>query len=50
MTVYDEIVAEAQEGFGSAKEFQALMGAAKEDWFADWPITADAWEGRRYKK
>ena len=50
LTVYDEVVCEVSEDFGSIDEFQALLNI-KEDWFKDWPITVDRpWEGQRYKK
>lgn len=49
MTVYDEIVSEVPKDFGSKEEFEEIM-AQREDWFADWPISVDAWEGVRYRK
>tara|TARA_R110000744_G_scaffold86687_4_gene169528 strand:+ start:2442 stop:4478 length:2037 start_codon:yes stop_codon:yes gene_type:complete len=50
LTVYDEIVAEVPEGQGSLKEFIEIMTQPYEKWYADWPISADGWEGKRYKK
>lgn len=50
LTVYDEVVAEVPVGFGSKEEFKALMVGPHEDWYADWPISAEVWEGGRYKK
>lgn len=49
LSVYDEVVAEVPENFGSTHEFEQIM-AEREDWFADWPISVDAWEGVRYRK
>tara|TARA_R110000737_G_scaffold147568_1_gene177310 strand:- start:4156 stop:6153 length:1998 start_codon:yes stop_codon:yes gene_type:complete len=50
MTVYDEIVCEVPDGHGSLEEFVSLMEGPLPEWAADWPITASAWEGDRYKK
>ena len=50
LTVYDEVVAEVPKGFGSKHEFEDIMRGPAEDWYADWPINVDAWEGDRYKK
>ncbi len=50
LPVYDEIVCEVPEDFGSAEELVELMEVSPGTWAADWPITADAWEGARYKK
>ena len=50
LTVYDEVVCEVPEDFGSIDEFQALLNV-REDWFKDWPIAVDRpWEGQRYRK
>jgi len=49
ITIHDEIVAEADEDFGSVEEFGALM-TAKERWLGDLPVAAEAWEGPCYKK
>lgn len=49
LSVYDEVIAEVPKGFGSLEHFTDLM-QEKEEWFADWPITCDPWEGLRYKK
>lgn len=49
LSVYDECVTEDRIGFGSVKEFGELL-KQPEDWFADWPIGVDVWEGDRYKK
>jgi DNA polymerase len=50
LSVYDEIVAEVPNGFGSIEEFAAIMREPAGDWDADWPIDVDVWEGDRYKK
>ena len=48
--VYDEIVSEIPEGWGSAEEFQSLM-ERRPAWAHDWPIRApDPWRGKRYRK
>lgn len=49
LTVHDEVVAEADEDFGSLAEFTDIMTAAPE-WAADLPIAADGFEARRYRK
>lgn len=49
ITIHDEIVAEADEEFGSVEEFGALM-TAKEKWLGDLPVAAEAWSGSRYRK
>ncbi len=51
MNVYDEILCEVKNGFGSVEEFQALMEEKKGTFYEDWPISVDTpWEGQRYKK
>ena len=49
LSVYDEVVSEVTNGVGTVEQFEALM-LEREDWFADWPISADVWEGERYRK
>ena len=47
---HDEIVAEVPIGFGSLKEFEALM-SWREEWFKDWPVKASGgWVHPRYGK
>ena len=48
--VYDEIVVEVPDGFGSLAEVERIM-ATMPSWAADWPIVASGgWVGRRYRK
>lgn len=48
--VYDEIVAEIAQDFGSLEAFEAIM-ATMPPWASDWPIrAAGGWRGRRYRK
>ena len=49
LSVYDEAVAEVPLGRGTLKQFEDVM-LEREDWFADWPVMADCWEGERYRK
>ena len=49
LSVYDEVVSEVPNGVGTVEQFEALM-LEREDWFADWPISVDVWEGERYRK
>lgn len=49
LTVHDEIIAEADEDFGSLKEFQSLMCDLPE-WAEGLPIGGDGYEAKRYKK
>lgn len=50
LTVYDEIVSEDPEGFGSVKEFEQIMVQSRPAFARHWPITVEAWQGRRYRK
>lgn len=48
--IYDEIVAEVAEWFGSTEHFEVVM-AAPPPWAIDWPIkAAGGWRGKRYRK
>ena len=49
LSVYDEVVSEVPNGVGTVEQFEALM-LEREDWFADWPVSVDVWEGERYRK
>lgn len=50
LNVYDEIVSEVPEDFGSLEEFEAIMAGPLPDWAAGWPVSVDGWSGKRYKK
>jgi DNA polymerase len=50
LSVYDEIITEVPEGFGSTEEFEQLMAGPLPDWAHDWPVSVKGWEGARYKK
>jgi len=50
LNVYDELVCEVPEDFGSKEEFEELMAGPLPDWAEGWPIRVEAWEGQRYKK
>ena len=50
LTVYDEIVCEVPENFGSEKEFAEIMNECPGDWAKDWPIKVETWTGKRYRK
>lgn len=48
--VYDEIVAEIPEGWGSIEEFERIM-ATMPAWAVDWPVRASGgWRKKRYSK
>ena len=49
LSVHDEAVCEVPEDFGSLDEVREIM-CASPDWAAGCPVTADGWEGRRYRK
>jgi DNA polymerase len=49
LSVHDELVAEADDGKGDVKEFEALM-AKPPDWAPTCPIAAEGWSGKRYRK
>ena len=49
LTVHDEIVCEVDEDFGSVEELVSIMTTLPE-WADGCPITAEGWEGERYRK
>ena len=50
MEVYDEVVAEVPDGFGSVEEFGEIMKISAGEWMDNWPISVDVWDGLWYKK
>jgi len=50
LSVYDEIVAEVPDDFGSLEDFLGVMSGPLPEWAFDWPITVGGWEGQRYRK
>lgn len=49
LSVHDELVAEAAEGVGDVKEFETLV-ATPPEWAPGFPIAAEGWSGKRYRK
>jgi DNA polymerase len=48
-TVHDELITEVPVEFGGAKELEHIMGRLPK-WCKDAPISAEGWEGPRYRK
>lgn len=49
LSVHDEMIAEAVDGTGNVREFEALM-AEVPDWAEGLPVAAEGWSGFRYRK
>jgi DNA polymerase len=49
MSIHDELVVEADEGKGSVKDLCAIM-AALEPWAEGFPLAAEGWRGKRFRK
>ena len=49
LTVHDEVVAEVDAGFGSVEDMAGIMTTLPE-WAHGAPITAEGWQGERYRK
>ena len=49
LTVYDEIVCEVPDGYGSVQELKGIMSEVPA-WAEGWPISVRVWEGLRYRK
>lgn len=46
---YDEMLTEVPNGFGNVKEFERLI-CELPSWATGMPLSADGWEGKRYRK
>lgn len=52
LSVYDEIVCEVPDDFGSRSEVETIVldAVGALEWASAWPISMDCWEGLKYKK
>jgi DNA polymerase bacteriophage-type len=52
LSVYDEIVCEVPDGWGSVEEAENIVldAVAELEWASRWPISMDFWQGLKYKK
>ena len=50
LSVYDEVVCDVPNGYGSVEEFQEIMETRTAKWYRNWPIRGEVWEGERYRK
>lgn len=46
---HDEVVVEIDDGFGDLKEFEAIISTLPQ-WAGGCPVSAEAWQGFRYRK
>jgi DNA polymerase len=49
LTCHDEVVAEVPSNKGSFSNLESIM-SVRPDWAPDLPLTAEGWEGERYRK
>ena len=49
MHTHDEVVAEVDEGEGSLEEFEKLISVLPK-WAEGFPLSAEGWRGKRYRK